>query len=88
MVTSNYSGLSQLTRTSVVREDQRMIELNEAKIPPADMRMLQDVIASWCEEHKVALHDERAELAKSEMFDLYYLGITGHDTLLEMIRSV
>jgi hypothetical protein len=50
--------------------------------------MLQDVIASWCEEHKAALHDERAEIAKREIFDLYQLGVNGHDTLLEMIRSI
>jgi hypothetical protein len=65
-----------------------MIELDHHPIPAADLRMLQDVIASWCEEHKVALHDDRAEAAKTEVFDLYQLGVNGHDTLLEMIRTV
>jgi hypothetical protein len=65
-----------------------MIELDHHPIPAADLRMLQDVIASWCEEHKVALHDDRAEAAKNEVFDLYQLGVNGHDTLLEMIRTV
>jgi phage host-nuclease inhibitor protein Gam len=46
-----------------------MIELDHHPIPAADLRMLQDVIASWCEEHKVALHDDRAEAAKNEVFD-------------------
>jgi hypothetical protein len=42
------------------------------------MRMLQEVIASWCEEHKAGLHDERAKIAKREIFDLYQLGVKGH----------
>jgi hypothetical protein len=65
-----------------------MTDLNAKKISPADERMLQDVIASWCEERKVALHDQRAEMARTEMIELYQLGVTGHDTLLEMIRSI
>jgi hypothetical protein len=65
-----------------------MIELDHNPIPAADLRMLQDVITSWCEEHKVALHDDRTEMAKTEVFDLYQLGVNGHDTLLEMIRTI
>jgi hypothetical protein len=65
-----------------------MLDLSHQPIPASNMRMLQDVLASWCEEHKVALHDDRAERVKNEIFDLYQLGVNGHDTLLEMIRSI
>jgi hypothetical protein len=65
-----------------------MLDLSHQPIPASNMRMLQDVLASWLEEHKVALHDDRAERVKNEIFDLYQLGVNGHDTLLEMIRSI
>ena len=57
-------------------------------ISPADLRMLQDVVASWCEERRLAISDPKAEQARAEVYELYHLGVVGHDTLLEMIRSI
>lgn len=59
-----------------------------ASITSSDRSTLQTVLATWCEERNLSMSDPTAEVAASELLDLYDFGIEAPDALLEMIRTI